>query len=53
MTPDQIKDVIEEIASWSLEERRAYIANLAMHSAEDAEKVKEGLKAMWEQRKQR
>ncbi|MGF6837029.1 hypothetical protein QF001_000896 [Paraburkholderia youngii] len=51
MRPDQVKEVVEEIAAWSLNDRRAYIANLAMHSAEDAEKVKAALKAMWEQRK--
>ncbi|MBB5508127.1 hypothetical protein [Paraburkholderia atlantica] len=50
MSDTELRDVLEEIAAWSLEERRAYIANLAMHSAEDAEKVKAGLKAIWAQR---
>jgi hypothetical protein len=50
MTPDQLRDVLEEIAAWSLDESRAYIANLAMHSEEDAEQVKAGLKQIWDQR---
>jgi hypothetical protein len=51
MTPAQLAEVLEEIAAWTLEERRAYIANLAMHSEEDAEQVKAGLKRIWHQRK--
>jgi len=51
MTPAQLAEVLEEIAGWSLEERRAYIANLAMTNAEEAEQVKQGLLALWENRK--
>jgi hypothetical protein len=51
MTPAQLAEVLDEIAAWSLEDRRAYIANLAMHSEEDAEQVKAGLKRIWHQRK--
>jgi hypothetical protein len=51
VTPAQLAEVLEEIAGWSLEERRAYIANLAMTNAEEAEQVKDGLKAIWEKRK--
>lgn len=51
MTPAQLREVIEEIAAWKLEDRRAYIANLAMTNPEEAEQVKSGLLAMWEQRK--
>jgi hypothetical protein len=51
VTPDQLTDVIEEIAAWSLEDRRAYLANLEMHSAEDAKQVKGGLTKLWTERK--
>ncbi|NML34917.1 hypothetical protein [Paraburkholderia antibiotica] len=51
MSTDQLKDVLDEIAPWSLEELRAFIANLAIHSTEDAEQVKAGLLAIWEHRK--
>jgi hypothetical protein len=51
MTPAQLSEVLEEIAGWTLEERRAYIANLAMTNAEEAEQVKGGPKALWEKRK--
>jgi hypothetical protein len=51
MTPAQLADVLEEIAAWKLEDRRAYIANLAMTNAEEAEQVKAGLLAVWEKRK--
>jgi hypothetical protein len=51
MTPDQLAEVLQEIAAWTLEERRAYIANLSMTNAEEAEQVKDGLKALWDQRK--
>jgi hypothetical protein len=51
MTPAQLAEVLEEIAGWTLEDRRAYIANLAMTNAEEAEQVKAGLLAVWEKRK--
>jgi hypothetical protein len=43
MTPAQLAEVLEEIADWSLDDRRAYIANLAMTNAEEAVQVKQGL----------
>jgi hypothetical protein len=51
MTDKDLADVIEEIAGWSLQERRAYLANLEMHSAEDASQIKEALQALWTERK--
>lgn len=51
MTPDQLRDVLEEIAEWPLADRRAYIANLEIVSAEEAKQVKDGLTAIWEKRK--
>jgi len=51
MTPDQLRDVLEEIAAWPLEERRAYIANLSMTNPEEAQQVKEGLTRLWAERK--
>jgi hypothetical protein len=50
MTPAQLAEVLEEIAAWDLDARRAYIANLAILSKEDAEQVKAGLKRIWDQR---
>jgi hypothetical protein len=48
MTPAQLSEVLDEIAGWPLADRRAYIANLAMTNAEEAEQVKDGLKRLWE-----
>ena len=48
MTPAQLQSVLEEISEWSLQDRRAYIANLAMLNSEEAEQVKDGLKKIWE-----
>jgi hypothetical protein len=50
MTPSQAKDTAEEIAPWTLDDRRAYLANLAVHSGEDAELVKAALKEIWKAR---
>jgi hypothetical protein len=50
MTPAQLAEVLEEIAAWSLEDRRAYIANLSMTNVEEAEQVKDGLKRLWADR---
>ena len=51
MTPGEAAEVVEEIAGWSLQERRAYLANLEMFSAEDASQIKEALQALWTERK--
>lgn len=51
MTPAQLQSVLEEISEWSLQERRAYIANLAMTNAEEAQQVKDGLTKLWEAKK--
>jgi hypothetical protein len=51
MTPADLAEVLEEIAGWTLQERRAYVANLEMFSAEDAKQVKEGLTKLWNERK--
>jgi hypothetical protein len=51
MTDKDLADVIEEIAGWSLQERRAYLANLEMVSAEEARQVKDGLTKLWTERK--
>jgi hypothetical protein len=51
MTPAQLAEVLEEIVGWKLEERRAYIANLEMVSAEEAKQVKDGLTRLWAERK--
>ena len=51
MTPDQRQSVIEEIAGWSLEDRRAYLANLEIHSVDEARQLKDGLVAAWEAKK--
>lgn len=50
MTAQEAIDTAEEIAPWSLEERRAYLANLAMLSADDAEQIKAELKRIWANR---
>jgi hypothetical protein len=51
MTPAELAEVVEEIADWSLQERRAYLANLEMVSAEEARQVKDGLTKLWTERK--
>jgi hypothetical protein len=51
MTPDQLQSVIEEIAEWPLEDRRAYLANLEVHSADEARQLKDGLVRAWEAKK--
>lgn len=50
MTPAQLSDVLTEIAEWPLADRRAYIANLAMTNAEEAQQVKDGLAQLWAER---
>jgi hypothetical protein len=51
MTPGEVAEVVEEIAGWPLADRRAYIANLEMVSAEEANQVKGGLTKLWTERK--
>lgn len=48
MTPAQLQSVIEEIADWTLEARRAYLANLEVVNADEARQLKEGLIKAWE-----
>ena len=50
MTPDQLRDVLEEIAGWTLEERRSYIANLQIVDEAAAQQVKQGLIDLWAKR---
>jgi hypothetical protein len=51
MTERDLAEVVEEVAGWPLQERRAYLANLEMFSAEDASQIKEALQALWTERK--
>lgn len=51
MKPAQLADVLEEIAEWSLTDRRAYIGNLEQTNPDDAKQIKDGLKKLWEERK--
>lgn len=51
MTPADLAEVLEEICEWTLQELRAYIANLEMVSAEEAKQVKDGLTRLWAERK--
>lgn len=48
MTSAQLQSVLEEISEWSLEDRRAYLANLEMHNADEAKQIKDGLVKLWE-----
>jgi hypothetical protein len=43
--------VIEEIADWPLEDRRAYLANLEVVNADEAKQLKERLVKAWEAKK--
>jgi hypothetical protein len=48
---DQLRSVIEEISAWSLEQRRAYLANIRTVFGEAAEnQLKDALKAHWAER---
>jgi hypothetical protein len=51
MTPAQLQSVIEEISDWTLEDRRAYLANLEVTNADEARQLKEGLVKAWEAKK--
>lgn len=48
MTPAQLQSVIEEIADWTLEARRSFLANLEVVNADEARQLKEGLVKAWE-----
>lgn len=48
----RLREVIEEIARWSLQARRSYIGEIQKAFGEAAaEQLKDGLRQMWEQRK--
>jgi hypothetical protein len=48
----RLREVLEEIAGWTLEQRREYLAEIGKVFGPEAEQqLKDGLKQMWEQRK--
>jgi len=48
----RLAEVLEEIASWTLDQRRGYLADIGKaFGAEAEQQLKDGLKQMWEQRK--
>jgi hypothetical protein len=52
MTPGEVAEVVEEIAEWSLQARREYLANMRKAFGEAAERqLKEALQALWTERK--
>jgi len=52
MTPAQLAEVLEEIAAWTLDERRSYIEVVRREYGEgEAEQIKDALKRLWESRK--
>jgi hypothetical protein len=52
MTPGEVAEVAEEIAEWSLQARREYLANMRKAFGEAAERqLKEALQALWTERK--
>lgn len=52
MTPADLAEVLEEIAGWSLQARREYIASIEKaFGIESAQQIENGLKELWEQRK--
>jgi hypothetical protein len=49
---DQLRSVIEEISAWSLEQRRAYLANIrTVFGVEAEQQIKDALTAHWKERK--
>ncbi|MFL9904660.1 hypothetical protein PQR71_42145 [Paraburkholderia fungorum] len=48
MTPAQLEEVLAEISEWPLADHRAYLANLEVVNAEEAQQLKEGLVKAWE-----
>jgi hypothetical protein len=51
MTDTEAKDVAEELAALSLEQRRQYLADLAKTDEAAERMVREALLALWEERK--
>jgi hypothetical protein len=52
MTDKDLADVIEEIAGWSLQARREYIASIEKaFGTHAASQIKEALQALWTERK--
>jgi hypothetical protein len=46
--PQKLREVLEEIAEWTLDERRWYIAETEKaFGAASAQQLKDGLVAMW------
>ncbi|WP_229011563.1 DUF7696 family protein [Paraburkholderia gardini] len=49
--PTRLREVIEEIARWSLQARRSYIGEIQKAFGEAAaEQIKQGLAALWSER---
>jgi hypothetical protein len=52
MTPAELAEVVEEIADWSLQARREYIASIEkVFGTHAASQIKEALQALWTERK--
>lgn len=46
--PERLREVIEEIAEWSLQQRRQYITEISKVFGEDAaQQLKDGLIEFW------
>lgn len=51
---EALRTLIEEIAEWTLEQRRQYIADLGKaFGSRAAEQIKQGLTDLWAERKKR
>jgi hypothetical protein len=50
--PARLREVIEEIAEWTLQQRRKYLADMRKAFGEPAERqLKDGLTGYWKERK--
>jgi hypothetical protein len=50
--PERLLEVVEEIMSWSLQERRDYIANIAKAFGQQAaQQIRDALTELWRLRK--
>ena len=50
--PQRLRELIDEIAEWTLEQRRQYIADLGnAFGSKAAEQIKQGLTDLWAERK--
>jgi hypothetical protein len=48
----RLREVIEEIAEWNLQQRRSYLADMRKAFGEAAERqLKDGLTGFWKERK--